>query len=137
MKHFEKISVALAILFVPAVIFAQGYTGDTLQKLATFEDSSGLLESLSLWATLIVAFVTTAMVWVGGRQMHGGVFGKVLTYFSVGMALVLLGFVTEVPQVQEILPALYIKFIHSSLYIIGYILMGIAASNLLKVIKGE
>ncbi|MBI5078154.1 MAG: hypothetical protein HZB11_02175 [Candidatus Yonathbacteria bacterium] len=137
MKHIGIYAGALAILAVPAVTFAQAHDSyGTWQTLIIIEDNSKLLEMISLWATLIVAFVTSAMVWIGGRKMHGGVFGSVLTYFSLGMTLVFLGFATEVPWFQKI-DYLYLKMIHDSLYIIGYVLMGIAASKLLKVIKGE
>lgn len=126
MKYFALLS----LVFLPAIAFA-GVT-DTLLVL----EDSGLFSSLSLWSTLIVALVTSVMVWVGGRQMHGGVFGSVLTYFSMGMTLIFLGAATEIPWFQGI-ASLYLKLIHDSLYIIGYILMGIAANKLLKAIKGE
>lgn len=128
MKYFA----ALSLMFVPAIVFSAG-VADTLVQI---EDNSGLFASLSLWSTIIVMFVTTAMMWIGGRKMHGGVFGTVLTYFSIGMTLIVLGFVTELPTIMNV-PSLYIKLTHDSLYIVGYVLMGIAASKLLKVIKGE
>ena len=122
MKYLTIFSLAL----VPALALA-----DTLDTLVSFEDNSGLLASLSLWSTIIVAFTTSMMVWVGGRKMHGGVFGTVLTYFSIGMTLIFLGFATEVPWAEKIFSHLYLTLIHGTLYIIGYILMGIAASKLL------
>lgn len=127
MKHISIIS----ILLFPMFAFA-----GAIDTLIEIEDSSRLLEMISLWSTLIVAFATSMMVWVGGRQMHGGVFGSVLTFFSVGMTLIFLGVATEVPWFSAI-DGLYLKMIHDSLYIIGYVLMGLAANKLLKVIKGE
>ena len=135
MKHLGTYTGIIVALAIPFVVFAEGYEGDTLQKIVNFEDQSKLLESLSLWSTLIIAFTTSAMVWIGGRKMHGGVFGSVLTFFSLGMTLVFLGFATEVPWLAWV-DHLYLKLLHDSLYIIGYVLMGIAASRLLKVIKG-
>lgn len=138
MKHRGTYICVVAFLALPAVAFAQSYdsSGGALQSLITLEDNSGLFDNLSLWATLIVAFTTSAMVWIGGRKMHGGVFGSVLNFFSIGMTLVFLGFATEVPWVEKF-DHLYLKLIHDSLYIIGYVMMGIAASKLLKAIKGE
>ncbi len=127
MKYFA----VLGLILVPALALA-----GTLDTFVNFEDNSGLLASLSLWSTIIIMFVTSAMVWIGGRQMHGGIFGKVFTYFGIGMTFVFLGFVSGLPLIEDI-SSLYIKLIHDSLYIIGYILMGISASKLLKVIKGE
>lgn len=137
MKHIGIYTGVLAVFAIPAVVFAETYgSGGTLQTLIAIEDNSKMLEMISLWSTLIVAFVTSAMVWMGGRHMHGGVFGSVLNFFSIGMTLIFLGFATEVPWFQKI-DHLYLKMIHDSLYIIGYVLMGVAASKLLKVIKGE
>lgn len=137
MKHIGIYAGAIAILALPAVTFAQGAepTG-ALQTLIAIEDSSKVLEMVSLWSLLIIAFATSAMVWNGGRKMQGGVFGSVLNYFSIGMTLVFLGFATEIPLLQGI-DQLSLKMVHNSLYIIGYVMMGIAANKLLKVIKGE
>jgi len=126
-----KYLVLLSFALLPTLAFAQ--VDDTL---AGLDNYSELFSSLSLWSTLIVAFVTSMMVLIGGRQMHGGVFGSVLNYFSAGMVLIFLGFVTEVPWLQSI-PELYLKLTHDSLYIVGYVLMGVAASKLLETIKGE
>ena len=136
MKQIGKYAGVFAILVVPSITFAEGGLNDTLQALLVVDDTSKMLEMISLWATLIVAFTTSMMVWVGGRHMHGGVFGNVLTFFSIGMTLIFLGFATEVPWFQNF-DRLYLKMVHDSLYIIGYVLMGVAASKLLKVIKGE
>lgn len=137
MKYLVTYGAGILALFVPTILFAQETVlDDTLIQLVSFEDQSNLFQMLSLWSTLIIAFVTSMMVWNGGRKMHGGVFGSVLTYFSVGMTLVFLGFATEVPWFGQI-PELYLKLTHDTLYIVGYISMGIAASKLLKVIKGE
>ncbi len=127
-----KYLAILSLLILPTVTFSAGLA-DTLVRI---EDSSGFFTSLSLWSTIIIMFATSAMVWMGGRQMKGGVFGTVLTYFSVGMTLVVLGFVSGLPFMENT-QSLYLKITHDSLYIIGYILMGIAASKLLKAIKGE
>ena len=127
MKYFLLMSVVVA----PFVAFA-----GTTDALANFENYSGVFESLSLWSTIIIAFTTSIMVWTLGRKMHGGVLGKVLVYFSIGMTLIFLGFATEIPWFQN-LPHIYLKLAHDSLYIVGYILMGIAANKLLGVIKGE
>lgn len=137
MKHLGKFLIGSLVL-LPVIVSAQEASLDgTLVKLALFEDQSKMFEMLSLWSTLIIAFVTSAMVWIGGRRMHGGVFGSVLTYFSLGMTLVFFGFATEVPWFHSMIDELYLKLIHDSLYIIGYILMGVAANKLLRVIKGE
>lgn len=135
MKHIGIYAGAFATLALPALSFAQA-DGGVMQALVGIEDQSKMLEIVSLWSMLVIAFATSMMVWVGGRKMHGGVFGKVLTYFSIGMTVIFLGIVVETPWFPSV-DGLYLKMIHDSLYIIGYIMMGIAASKLLKVIKGE
>ncbi len=126
MKYFALLS----LVFLPTLAFAS--VTDTLFVL----EDSGLFSSLSLWSMLIVAFATSMMVWVGGRQMHGGVFGSVLTYFSIGMFLIFLGAATNISWLQNI-QGLYLKLVHDSLFIVGYIMMGVAANKLHKAIKGE
>lgn len=135
MRHIGIYAGAFATLVLPALTFAQA-DGGVMQTLVGIEDQSKMLEIVSLWSMLVIAFATSMMVWVGGRKMHGGVFGKVLTYFSIGMTVIFLGIVVETPWFPSV-DGLYLKMIHDSLYIIGYIMMGIAASKLLKVIKGE
>lgn len=137
MKHIG-IYTGLATMFaLPTIVFAQAVEPlGTLQEFIIPDDPSNMLEAISLWSLLVVASVTSVMVWIGGRHMHGGVFGRVLTFFSIGMTIVFLGFATEVPWFENINHT-YLKVTHDSLYTIGYVFMGVAASKLLKVIKGE
>ena len=137
MKHIGIYAGALAVTSIPFVAFAQATdSSGALSTLLAIEDNSNILEMISLWSVLSVSLATSVMVWMGGRGMRGGVFGSVLNLFSVGMSLVFLGLVTEVPWLQTI-DHLYLKMVHDSLFIIGYIMMGLAASKLLKAIKGE
>lgn len=138
MKHLGIYTCLATMLALPSIVLAQTVEPfGALQEFIVPDDPSNMLEALSLWSLLIVASVTSAMVWIGGRHMHGGVFGSVLTFFSIGMTLVFLGFVTEVSWFENNIDELYLKMVHDSLYIIGYVFMGVAASKLLKVIKGE
>ena len=137
MKHTGIYIGALAALVVPAVLLAgESGSSSTLRTLMSIEEQSKIFELLSSWSVLTIAFVTSAMVWLGGRQMHGGVFGKVLTLFSVGMTFVFLSAVAEIPWFQNF-SFLYLKMLHNLLYIIGFVFIGLAAAKLLKVIKGE
>lgn len=137
MKHIGIYAGVAVALILPAVLFAQSNSSaGPLQTLIGIEDKSKIFELLSLWSVLAVAFITSVMVWIGGRQMHGGVLGKVLTLFSSGMTLIFLSAATEIPWIQQLSP-LYIKMVHDLLFISGFIVMGFAASKLLAVIKGE
>lgn len=135
-KHIGKY-VSVTLLFtLPVVTFAQTYMTDTWQTLIANDSNSKLLAIVSLFAMLTVAFATSIMVWISGRKMHGGVFGKVLNFFSIGMMLVFLGLVSEMSYFQSF-DQLYMKMTHDSLFIIGYILMGLGVNKLLEAIKGE
>lgn len=137
MKQLGIYTGLVVTLAMPIIVFAKIVEPlGVLQEFIVPDDPSNMLETISLWALLVVASVTSAMVWVGGRHMHGGVFGSVLTFFSIGMTFVFLGFATEVPWLENI-DRTYLKVTHDSLYTVGYVFMGVAASKLLKVIKGE
>lgn len=138
MKHIGAYIGALAGLAMPAVLFAQmsGTSGGAIQALIGIEDQSRIFELISLLSVLIVSLATCVMVWIGGRKMHGGVFGKVLNLFSVGMTLVFLSAIAQIPSVQSA-NTLYANTAHDLLFIAGFIVMGFAANKLLQVIKGE
>lgn len=138
MKHIGAYIGALAGLAMPAILFAQmsGTSGGAIQALIGIEDQSRIFELVSLLSVLIVSLATCAMVWISGSKMQGGVFGKVLNLFSIGMTLVFLSAVAQIPSVESA-STLYAKTAHDLLFIAGFITMGFAASKLLKVIKGE
>lgn len=101
------------------------------------EDYLGFLKSISLWSAILVASMTSVMIWWGGRQMRGGVFGSVFVYFSVGMTLVFAGFVASNALSGGLTQAPYLEIAHNSLFIVGYVFMGFGANKLLKTVKGE
>ncbi len=137
MKHLGIYGGVLLAFILPVMLFAQmGGQSSALQTLIGIEDKSSIFELLSLWSVIIVSLSTCVLMWIGGRKMHGGVFGKVLNYFSIGMTLIFLSAVAEIPAVRA-LSSLYAKTAHDLLFIAGFILMGFAANKLLQVIKGE
>lgn len=124
--------LTLAVL-VPSTAFAG--TAETLNAL---QDYSIVFEALSLWITIIVALMMTVMVWLGGRTMHGGVMGSVLDYVSVGMTLMFLAYLVNVPEIARLLPLQYsASFVHDVLYLVAYVLMGLGVNKLFKIIKGQ
>ena len=125
-----KYGFFLSLFLIPSVV---GATGGA--EVSTLENYSGVFASLSLWSTMIIAFVTTVMVWLGGRHMRGGILGSVLNYFSIGMTLLFAAFLAGTPFLSQFLDASYATIIQNILYTAGYILMGIAANKLLLVIK--
>ena len=98
-----------------------------------FDTYSAILEPLSFWSTIIVAIAMTIAVGMLSRSMRGGVFGKVLCYFSSGMFFIFLGFIANTGWFQSTFPSFV--FLYGPLYIAGFALMGVGANKLLKVIK--
>ena len=128
-----KYSLIFGLILLPVVAFAG--TVETLNSLDMYSD---VFRNLSVWSTIIVAFVTTVMVWLGGRSLHGGILGSVLDYFSIGMTLMFAGFLINIPTIAERIPLQYpAGFVHDILFVVAYILMGLGVSKLLKIIKGE
>ena len=128
-----KKSLVLSLIMVPAL--ASAATAATWDSLEIYSD---LFKNLALWSTIIVAFVTTVMVWLGGRSMHGGILGIVLDYFSIGMTLMFAGYLVNVPQIARLIPLQYpSSLVHDILFMVAFILMGLGVSKLLKIIKGE
>ena len=128
-----KYSLILGLLALPAVALAG--TTETLGSLVMYSE---VFQNLALWSTIIVAFVTTVMVWLGGRSMHGGVLGIVLDYFSIGMTLMFVGYLVSIPQIAKYIPLMLpANLVHDILFMVAYILMGLGISKLLKIIKGE
>ena len=120
-------------MFAALPLFASAEGSSALESLVTYSD---VFAALSLWSTLIIAFVTTVLVWMGGRHMRGGIMGSLLNYFSIGMTLLFAAFVAGSPLCASLYDAATLSIIHNVLYTIGYILMGVAASKLLQIIKG-
>ncbi len=122
-------------LAAPWLVFAEGVWFASLTKTAN-EGTLVILNSYSLISAILIAIVTSILVAVNARKMKGGVFGTVLNYFSVGMFLVLAGFIAgSVPFWSSDYGGM-IKVFHDVFYIIGYILMAVAAHKMFRVIKG-
>lgn len=87
-----------------------------------------ILNTVTLWSALVLGVVASAMVLSMARVMRGGLFGSVLTYFGLGMALVVGSFFAiTIPQwtYPEV-----VKSVHDVVFIFGYVLMGIGAWKL-------
>jgi len=104
---------------------------------AITETTLFILSSYSLASALIVGIATSVLVAINARKMKGGIFGQVLEYFSVGMFIVLLGFVAGEFSFGILSNSVIAGAIHDVLYIIGYVIMAIAAQKLLTAIKGD
>ena len=96
---------------------------------------SGILQTYALGSALVVALVTSIVVFRNARKMKGGVFGKVLNYFGFGMVVVLIGHIVDAHP--SLVPVENVSTIDNTLFIIGYILMAIAATKMARAIEGR
>jgi len=125
----SRIFLFSALIF-PIPLFASATEAIT-------ETTLFILSSYSLASALIVGIATSVLVAINARKMKGGIFGQVLEYFSVGMFIVLLGFVAGEFSFGILSNSVIAGAIHDVLYIIGYVIMAIAAQKLLTAIKGD
>ncbi len=124
----KKILLIASLLFTPALLWAS--SEDYVNTLV-----SDLAPRLSLWSAIIVAFAASVMVFVNARSMKGGVFGTVLNYFAVGMVFILGSFV--VVSLNVFGSEGIAKTVNNVLFILGYIIMALAANKLSQIAQGK
>lgn len=124
----KKILLVASLLFIPTLLFAA--SEDYINTLV-----SDLAPRLSLWSAIIVAFAASVMVFVNARSMKGGIFGTVLNYFAVGMILILGSFL--VASLNVFGTEGIAKTANNILFILGYIIMALAANKLSQLAQGK
>jgi hypothetical protein len=96
------------------------------------------LQTYALVSMVVVAVATSIIVFRNARKMKGGIFGKVLNYFGVGMAIVFLGYLVETQS--SFIPMFSdadASTLANIMLIFGYILMAVAATKLSRAIEGN
>lgn len=125
------VSVAAVLLIQPAVVLAE-----EIEKSVATEMSQAftLLGYYTFWSFLAVALITIGSVFMLGQKMRGGVFQKVLQYFSAGMSVVLIGYLVDLfpPDMSEY----YVRAMVDILFMVGFVLMALAGSKLSQAING-
>jgi hypothetical protein len=124
----KKISLAVVMFGVPTLLLAQ--SDSYAQTLAAV-----LAPKLSLWSAIIVAFATSVMVFMNAYSMKGGIFGTALNYFGVGMILILAGFI--VTSFNLFNSGDITATANNILFILGYIIMALAAHKLSQIVHGK
>jgi len=115
-------------LFFPSILLAGSHS------IIDYSEPVLILTFYSVISAVALGIVTSVIVIINGRRMKGGVFGGALKYLGVGMLVVLAGTVVSLfpsfipPYLQGVLPSI--------LSTIGYVIMAIAASKILKVTRG-
>ncbi len=99
---------------------------------------SRVLQTYVLVSAIIVALVTCVVVFRNAKMMKGGIFGKVLNYFGMGMAAVFIGYIANAyPSLVSFMAVEDVGILSNSLVIIGYIFMAVAATKLSRAIEGK
>jgi hypothetical protein len=99
------------------------------------EAMTRVLQTYAHVSAIIVASLTSVIVFNSAHKMRGGVFGKVLNYFGAGMLFVLSGFIIN--AYPNFIPISDSGVVSNILFITGYVLMAVSATKLSRAIEGK
>ena len=127
----------ILFLIIPIWLFFTkiSYAFDGIFLKEEIIDMSRILQAYALISAIIVAIAATIIVFRNAGRMKGGIFGTVLNYFGVGMIAILSGFI--ISSNLSFLSVFDTNTISNILFILGYILMAIAAMKMSKAIGGR
>lgn len=97
--------------------------------------TESLLGLYSFWSFVIVAAVTSVLVFVTATKLKGGLFGKVLHLFGAGMVVILASLV--IANLNDEIFGAYTKVVRDVLNIVGYVFMALAANKLYTFTKAQ
>lgn len=119
-------------------IFSASYAQAAFDVSLSIEELDAMmpiLETYALTSVIVVACVTSIVVLRSARKMKGGVFGTVLNFFGLGMVAVLAGYImTNYPALISFNDNGLVAYV---LFILGYVLMAVAATKLSSAIGGK
>lgn len=125
----KKVSfLILTSLFFTKTVYAESEIFSTEEIIAV----SNTLQAYVLISAVLIAIIATVVVFRNAKKMKGGIFGTVLNYFGIGMVAILLGFISS--SELSFLPTDDLNVVGNVLFIVGYILMAIAAVKMSKAI---
>ncbi len=123
-----KIIMVTISLFMPSVLFAEVSSSG-------YSNAYFILNMYSFLSVLIIGIITSVIVLINARKMSGGIFGDALGYFGVGMLVMLAGIVVSLGVAM--FSGQSIGVVGNMFYIIGYILMAVAADKIRKITQGK
>lgn len=125
---FRKI-IIIAVMALPGILYAQE------ELPVDYSEPISILTWYSLASAIALGVVTSVVVIINGRRMKGGVFGGALYYLGIGMFIVLVG------TISSFFPSIAPEYLEGTLpnllNTIGYVIMAIAASRLLRATRVE
>ncbi len=113
---------------MPSILFAE-------ESSSGYSNAYFILNAYSFLSVLIIGIITSVIVLVNAKKMSGGIFGDALGYFGIGMLVMLAGIVVSLSVSMS--AGQSIGVVGNMFYIIGYILMAIAADKIRKIIQGK
>ena len=126
MNGTKRIFLILAVVLIPLGTGAESLETDLSSTLS-------ILNIYSLASAVLVGIITSAMVFINALKMKGGIFGRVLTYFAAGMALILIGFAVSSYRVfvsESAIEGNILESAYNALFIIAYVIMAFASHKL-------
>lgn len=126
MKKF--LLIIFATTFQPIAAFAQVWDESVVND--GFAYASIFTGNLSLLLSILMGIIATFFVFRAAKKLGGGLFGSILNYIGIGMALIILG------NIATIIAPWFVDFWFSivsiACFAMGYIFMVIGANKLLK-----
>ncbi len=123
-----KIMIIVSGLLSPSILFAQG-------SYVNYSGTYSILNTYSFLSVLIIGIITSIIVLKNAKNMSGGIFGDAMGYFGVGMLVVLAGITISLGI--AIFSEQSLGVIGNMFYIVGYVLMAIAADKIRKITQGK
>ena len=118
-------------LILAAGLITLGTGAESLET--DLSSTLSILNIYSLASAVLVGIITSAMVFINALKMKGGIFGRVLTYFAAGMALILIGFAVSSYRVfvsESAIEGNILESAYNALFIIAYVIMAFASHKL-------
>lgn len=128
MNRSKFFILGLSGLVAPLQLFGQ--ERDALISSDGVAYASIFAGDLSLLLAIVIGIIATSFVLRAAKKMGGGLFGSVLNYIAVGMALVALGTISIF--VGNWLSGVWFNVVNTICFATGYIFMVVGANKLLR-----
>lgn len=122
--------LSIATLISPLFAFAQEWDTSVSSDVVAY--ASIFTGNFSLLLSIVIGIIATIFVFRAARKMGGGLFGSVMNYIGIGMALVVLGTIFSIALDILAVTGLWSGVFNTVCFASGYIFMVIGANKLLK-----
>ncbi len=123
-----KTAIIISGLLLPGVLFAQ-------ESYVDYSNTYSILNMYSFLSVIVIGAITSIIVLMNAKKMSGGIFGEALGYFGVGMLVMLAGITVSLGF--ALFSEQSLGVVGNMFYIIGYVLMAVAADKIRNIIQGK